>query len=362
MVREEILAGFAATDFLSISRIEALKGFFGSLESAWENADTNNLQQIGIPARSAETFCEKRKTAEPTKILEQCEKVGAKILFCEDSSYPELLKKIDGAPPILFFRGNELAQNENAFAVVGSRKISMTGKQITEKIVPDLVCAGMTIVSGLARGVDAVAHRATLVAGGRTIAVLGNGIDDIYPSEHRALAEEILSKGGTILSEFIPGTPPNPYHFPRRNRIVSGLCLGTLVVEGEEKSGSLITAQYALEHNREVFAIPGAPMSAFSRGPNRLIQIGSAKLVLDAEDILAELPLARIDAQNAIKRALPSNPTEKAVLDCLTDDPRLFDEIVRESEIPASQFAATLTILEMKGFVSSFMGNMWARK
>lgn len=360
-MREEILAGFAATDFLSISRIEALKGFFGNLESAWKNANVHNLKEIGIPVRSAETFCEKRKTVEPAKILEQCEKVGAKILFYEDSSYPELLSKIDGAPPILFFRGKELEKNENAFAVVGSRKISMSGKQITEKIVPDLVRAGMTIVSGLARGVDAVAHRATLMNSGRTIAVLGNGIDAIYPSEHRALAEEIIEKNGTILSEFVPGVPPNAYHFPRRNRIVSGLCLGTLVVEGEEKSGSLITAQYALEHNREVFAIPGAPMSAFSRGPNRLIQKGNAKLVLDAEDILAELPLEHIKAHNAVKKALPENPIEKAVLSCLTDEPRLFDEIVRESDLSAPQFAATLTILEMKGFVSSFMGNMWAR-
>jgi len=362
MTRDEILAGWAATDFLTPERADFLEKLFGDLETAFFKIDAEILKKNGVPTRSANVFCQKRDRTNPAEIWEKCQKVGAKILFFRDKNFPELLKKIDGAPAILFFRGQNLKKDEKCFAVVGTRKISNAGKIATEKIVPPLVRAGLTIVSGLARGVDAAAHRATVAAGGRTIAVLGNGIDDIYPPENRGLARNLLENGGTILSEFPPGAPPNAFHFPRRNRIVSGLSLGALIVEGAEKSGSLITAQLALDQNREVFAIPGAPNAPFSRGPNRLIQSGAAKLTLDADDILAELPLEKIDSQNAVKKAVPTDATEKKVFELLTDEPQLFDEIIRKSDLPAATFSATLTILEMKGFAVNFSGNFWARR
>lgn len=316
----------------------------------------------GVSQKSAESFCEKKKKIAPEKILESLEKINAKILFFEDENYPEKLKSIDSPPVILFCRGKILPEDDIALAVVGSRHISDQGKQMTEKLVPELCHAGLTIISGLARGVDAAAHRTALKTGGRTIGVLGNGIDDIYPSENRALAEKILASGGAIFSEFAPGVPPNAYHFPRRNRVVSGLSLGTLIVEGAEKSGSLITAQFALEQNREIFAIPGSPLAKMSAGPNRLIQKGEAKLILSAEDILTELPIEKIHLYQEAKKNIPNDPLEKSVFELLNTEAILFDEIVRKGDFPPAQLSATLTILEMKGFVIHLGGNRWARK
>lgn len=357
-----VLAGFAATDFLTPARIASLRSHFGSLERAWQCDIAGEFEQAGISKRSAETFLEKKKTIVPEQVLQLITKADARIVFCEDDDYPQRLRTIAAPPTILLVRGNLAANDGISLSVVGTRRISVSGRQMTEKLVPALVRAGLAIISGLARGVDAIAHSETIANGGKTIAVLGNGIDQVYPSENRNLAHKIVESGGAIISEFCPGVPPNAFHFPRRNRIVAGISLGTLVIEGAEKSGSLITAQFALEQGREVFAVPGSPAVAMAMGPNRLIQNGTAKLVMDAEDILNELPLELKRSQELLQRAVPTDPIEKNIFELLDEDPRPFDEIVRTSGLPAAQFSAMLTILEMKGFAVNYGGNRWARK
>ncbi len=357
-----VLAGFAATDFLTPARIAGLRNHFGSLERAWQCKDVKAFEQAGITKRSAQIFLDKTQQIDAAKVLEQITKANAKIVFYEDDDYPQRLRTIDAPPVILLVRGALAAADGISLSVVGTRRISVAGRQMTEKLVPALVRSGLAIVSGLARGVDAVAHSETIKSGGKTIAVLGNGIDQIYPSENRSLADKIVASGGAIISEFCPGVPPNAFHFPRRNRIVAGISLGTLVIEGAEKSGSLITAQFALEQGREVFAVPGSPAVPMAMGPNRLIQNGTAKLVMDAEDILNELPLELKRSQEQLQRTVPTDPIEKSIYELLDHEPRLFDEIVRTSELQPAQFSAMLTILEMKGFVVNYGGNRWARK
>lgn len=316
----------------------------------------------GIQRRSAESLMEKKNAVNPEQVLAQIEKAGAKIIFFEDEDYPQRLKTIDSPPAILLVRGTLAATDGISLSVVGTRRVSVAGRQMTEKLVPELVHSGLAIISGLARGVDAVAHKATLSSGGKTVAVLGNGIDQVYPTENRSLAQKIIESGGAIISEFVPGVPANAFNFPRRNRIVAGISLGTLVIEGAEKSGSLITAQFALEQGREVFAVPGSPASPMALGPNRIIQSGTAKLVIDAEDILNELPIELTRSQEQLQRAVPSDPIEKSIYELLNEEPQLFDEIVRDSGLQPAQFSAMLTILEMKGFAVNYGGNRWAKK
>lgn len=357
----ELLACFAETDMLSVPRISLLRNFFGSLENAWKCENPQEFLSAGFGEKATTLFFERKKAGDPKKFLASLAQCGASLLFWEDNAYPERLKNIASPPVFLFCRGTLLPEDQFSLAVVGTRRISAHGKQMTERMVSGLARAGMTIVSGLARGVDALAHRKTLQEKGRTIAVLGCGIDTIYPPEHRELAEEILASGA-ILSEFAPGVPPHHYHFPRRNRIVSGLSLGTLVIEGTEKSGSLITAQFALDQNREVFAVPGSPASATAFGPNRLIQKGEAKLVLTPEDILEEIALPERESHHAVQKLFPPDGVERTVYDFLSEEPTLFDDLLRKSAFSSAQFASTLTILEMKGFVIQFGGNRWAKK
>lgn len=356
----EILAGFAETDMLSVPRLSLFRNYFGSLKSAWDCDNAKEFLTAGLGEKATALFLERKKSANPQKFFASLEKCGASLIFWEDDAYPQRLKNITSPPIFLFCRGEIQTEDQFSLAVVGTRRISAHGKQMTERMVSGLVRAGMTIISGLARGVDALAHRKTLQENGRTIAVLGCGIDTIYPPEHHELAEDILASGA-ILSEFPPGTPPHAYHFPRRNRIVSGLSLGTLVVEGAEKSGSLITARFALDQNREVFAIPGSPSSSTALGPNRLIQKGEAKLVLTPEDILEEIAAPAIESQHAVQKFFPPDGAERTVYDLLPEEPTLFDDLLRKSEFSSAQFASTLTILEMKGFVTQFGGNRWAK-
>lgn len=358
-----MLAGFAATDFLTPSRCASLRNHFGSLTSAWRATDPQDFIKAGFSAKSSNSFCEKKRVIEPEKVLSAIEASGARIVFYEDDDYPLHLKTIDSPPAILLVRGTLAATDHFSLSVVGTRRISSTGKRMAESLIPDLVKSGLAIISGLALGVDAVAHQTTLTCGGKTIAVLGNGIDEVYPTANRTLAEKIIANNGAIISEFCPGVQPLAYNFPRRNRIVAGMSFGTLVIEGAEKSGSLITAQFALAQGREVFAVPGSPISPLSSGgPNRLIQRGEAKLVITAEDILQELPLAKQSTLQQTPFFAPHDPVEKDVFDLLDSEPRLFDEIVRDSSMSPAQFSATLTILEMKGFAVNFGGNRWAKK
>jgi DNA processing protein len=233
------------------------------------------------------------------------------------------------------------------------------GRQVTERLVRGLSLAGVTIVSGLARGVDALAHRAALDAGGRTLAVLGSGLDRLYPTEHAGLAREVVASGA-VLTEFPLGTAPDAVNFPRRNRIISGLALGTLVVEAGETSGALITADFALEQGRDVFAVPGSILSPASAGPNRLIKEG-ARPVSCAEDVLEELNLTAIGQHQAAREALPENETEAALLRLLSSEPLHIDELGRGSGLQAWQVSSALAMMELKGLVRQIGGMNYVR-
>ncbi|MFH1650722.1 MAG: DNA-processing protein DprA [Chloroflexota bacterium] len=285
----------------------------------------------------------------PEEEMAKLERSGVRALTYHDPSYPARLKEIYDYPPLLYLRGELLPEDEWCLAVVGTRRVSAYGRQVTEEIVADLVQNRITIISGLARGVDTVAHRAALAAGGRSIAVFACGLDHVYPGENRELAHA-LAENGALVSEYPLGTRPRAEYFPRRNRIMSGLSLGVLVVECGDSSGALITAQLALEQNREVFAIPGSIFSPSSRGTNHLIQEG-AKLVRDCTDILEELNLQAVDRQMEMKEILPASDTESSLLRHLGTEPAHIDEICRSSGLPTATVSSTLAMLELKGMV-----------
>ncbi|MCK4843683.1 MAG: DNA-processing protein DprA, partial [Dehalococcoidia bacterium] len=269
--------------------------------------------------------------------------------------YPAPLKEIYDYPPVLYVKGNPPFQDQPCLAVVGTRRPTIYGRQVTEEIVTDLARSGITIVSGLARGIDSVAHRAALDAGGRTVAVFASGLDIIYPGENAKLAQAITERGA-LLSEHPLGVKPRPESFPLRNRIMSGLSLGVLVVEAGERSGALITAHQAVEQDRDVFAIPGSILSPASQGTNHLIQEG-AKLVRSSEDILQELNLAIAVQQSEFKEFSPVDEAESAILKQLSSEPNHIDEICRRSGLTTPQVSSTLAMLELKG-IARQVGNM----
>jgi len=263
---------------------------FDSLEDAW-SANLNELRQAGLNRSTLEQIKYQRPKINPDREIERLIKEGVDLITINDKAYPELLKEIYIPPPLLYIRGNLKSSDRISLGVVGTRQLSAYGHRITPLITADLARAGLTIISGLAKGIDTLAHKAALKANGRTIAVLGSGLDkkNIYPQVNQHLSE-IISQEGALLSEFPIGTKPFAQNFPQRNRIVAGLSLGILVIEAPKKSGALITARNALEQNRDVFAVPGSIFSRNSLGPNNLIKLG-AKLVNQASDILDELNL-----------------------------------------------------------------------
>ena len=264
------------------------------------------------------------------------------MLTYHDKSYPARLKEIYDYPPVIYVRGSLLPQDEWCIAIVGTRRATVYGRQVTEEIVTDLV-------SGLAKGIDTIAHKAALEAGGRTIAICGSGLDIVYPAENANLARRIIQQGA-LISEYPLGTKPRAENFPRRNRILSGMSLGVLVAEGDETSGAMITAQLALEQDREVFAVPGSILSPASRGTNRLIQEG-AKLVRDYTDILEELNLTAVAQQLEMKEVLPATDTESLLIKQLSAEPTHIDEVCRTSGLPVATVSSTLAMMELKGLV-----------
>ncbi len=268
-------------------RLKAVLDYFGDPKLAWE-ADGRELARIGLPKNVVALVLETRRKLDPQKYQEDVEKAGIGWLTIFDENYPRLLKEIYDPPVVLYVRGQTLPEDEKAVAVVGTRKITGYGQLVTEKLTRGLSEAGVTVVSGLARGVDSEAHRVALEAGGRTLAVLGGGLKKIFPPENLALAHRIADGGGALISEFAPDEPSLPGNFPARNRIISGLSQAVLVTEAAEDSGSLITAKDALEQGREVFAVPGPITSEVSFGPSMLIKQG-ARLVTDAGEIFEDL-------------------------------------------------------------------------
>jgi len=267
----------------------------------------------------------------------------------QDKNYPAILKEIHDPPKEIYIKGKIIPQDKIGIAIVGTRKCTQYGKQVAYEMSSKLAKLGITIISGLARGIDTYVHRAALENNGRTIAVLGTGIDkeSFYPSLNWGLSKEI-AKNGAVISEYQPGTWGTKFTFPQRNRIVSGLSLGTVVIEAPEKSGALITASLAVEQNREVFAVPGPIYEKNSQGTNKLIKMG-AKLVNDVDDILEELNLSHLLKHKKTKSIKPENKNEKIILSFLSAQPTHIDEIIKKSKLSTSIVNSTLMILELKG-------------
>jgi len=283
-----------------------------------------------------------------------------KTVTIKDKSYPKLLKETKDAPEIIYVRGELENDEEKCFAVVGTRMCSPYGKQVALEIAGELAEIGLTIVSGLAPGIDTFAHTATLERNGRTIAVLGTGVDEksIYPRSNVELSRKIIKTGGCLISEYPPGTPGSKFTFPRRNRIISGLSLGVLIVEAKQKSGALITASWAQKQGRKIFAIPGQIHSLNSKGTHYLIKNG-AKLVESANDILKELNLS-LSVSDTDRTIRGENEEENLILESLKEESLYIDKIIERTKLSAAEVAGALAILEIKGKVRNLGGNIYA--
>jgi DNA processing protein len=352
-----ILALLEIKDLGSVS-IRKIIQTFGSAHKVFYSEPEEIVSLTGIKLDTAKKIKSFSNWQKIDDLTNQCEKKQIKILTINDESYPQLLKEIYDPPVVLFCKGILLPQDNFGLAVVGSRQLSDYGKRVTEKFAFELASCGITIVSGLARGIDSVAHISALSAQGRTIAVLGSGILKIYPPENKKLSEQIIQRGA-ILSEFYPETPPKRENFPKRNRIISGMTIGTLVTEATTNSGALITAKLALEQGREVFAVPGNITSKNSEGTNFLIKNG-AKLVQKIEDILEEikpfipsLKESYISLESTIKVDL--NDEENAIFSLL-DKPLNLEEIVLKTGFGISRILEILLKLEINGLISRFEG------
>jgi DNA processing protein len=345
--------GFNIVPAIGPARTRALLEHFGDLEAAWW-ASTDELQAAGLDRRSLQNLLELRDKLDLDAEVKKVQAAGIRVLTWEDPDYPSLLRHIHNPPALLYVLGELKPEDEWSVAVVGTRRASVYGQEATRRLAGDLAASGITIVSGLARGIDTQAHKAALEAGGRTIAVLGHGLDRVYPAENRKLAQDII-KHGALVTEYALSVPPEGGNFPARNRIISGLSLGTLVVEAGEGSGALITADFAVEQGREVFAVPGNIFHRGAAGTNRLIQQG-AKAVTCVEDILEELNLTMVAQHREVQAIVPENETEALLLKHLSEEPIHVDELKRESGLPITTVSSTLALMELKGMVRQVGG------
>ena len=334
-------------------RLRSLLDAFGDAESAWR-ASPDELRSIGLHPKLIANLVKARKDISLDQVWDKIQKFGISVLTWEDPGYPERLKEITPSPPVLYLRGKLEADDQWAVSIVGTRRITSYGRQMAAKIATRLSQAGITVVSGLARGVDGIAHKSTLEQGGRTLAVLGSGVDRIYPPDHRQLAAQIMDRGA-LISDYPPGTPPEASNFPPRNRIISGLSMATVVVEAGRRSGALITAEFAVEQGREVFAVPGNVLSPQSKGTNRLIQEG-ARILLDPQEILEVLDLTRVTEQSAARAVLPENATEAELFGVLSHEPLHVDEIRSQTHLSIEEVTSTLALMELKGMVRQVGG------
>ncbi len=330
--------------------------FHEDVAAAWK-ADRKELAQAGLDAKTIDSFLKQRMTSEPQQELEKLERLRIRVLTLKDKDYPDLLKELINAPPVLYIAGT-FKKEEDRFAlgIVGTRKVSSYGRQVTEQFARELAEGKVTVVSGLAHGIDTIAHTATLDAGGRTLAVLASGLDTIYPADNLGLARRIVESGqGALITEFPLGIKPDGRNFPARNRIISGLSQGILVTEAPKQSGALITANFALEQGRDVFGVPNSIYSPGSVGVNKLIQDG-AHLVTNVQDILMVLNLFLVPQHIEIQAALPDNSEERTLLALLSHDPLHIDELIRLSGLPTTIVSSTLMVMELKGMIRQFGG------
>jgi DNA processing protein len=340
--------GFNLVKGIGAARTRLLIDHFGTLEAAW-NAERQQLLETGLAEKVVDTLLQVRRQVDLDRIWADIEHKGIKVFTVQEDSYPRRLKEIDLPPPVLFVRGEISADDDWAVGIVGTRRMTAYGRQVAEELAEFLARHGVTVISGLARGVDAAAHQAAINAGGRTYAILGCGVDVIYPPEHRKLAE-LITSNGALISEYALGTPPDSNNFPPRNRIISGLSQAVVVVEAGETSGALITAAFAADQGREVFAVPGYIHAQQSKGTNRLIRDG-ARPLLQVEDVLEVLNLEQVQEYRQARLQFPLDESEKRVVDALGDQSMHVDEIQVKSGLSIDKVSSTLVMMELKGMV-----------
>ena len=340
------LVGFSHVPGIGRVRLSRLQRHFGDLKRAW-HASPGELESAGLDEGAAESLVATRARISLDSEMEKMERLNVKALCPSDPLFPPRLREAHDCPMLIYIKGTLLPGDELAVGVVGTRRPSLYGRQAAEELTRELSRRRITVVSGLATGIDAVAHRTALDAGGRTLAVTGCGLDIVYPASHASLSRKIEEQGA-LISEFPLGIGPRPEHFPQRNRIISGLSLGVLVVEAGEHSGALITARRAADQNREVFAVPGTMFSPLSAGTNWLIQQG-AKLVRHSGDIFDELNLPQKPRQLEMNEAVVPTDTEARVLMHLTREATHIDALCRASGLPTPTVTSTLAMLEIKG-------------
>lgn len=341
--------GFNYVKGIGAVRMRALlDAFDGDLKAAWE-APISRYQGLGLSGRVVENILRVRSQINLEQIWDRMQAGGIQALTWDDDVYPRMLKEIDQPPPVLYQRGEVIPEDETAVAIVGTRRVTAYGRVVTEELAAFLARNRITVVSGLARGVDALAHRSALQAGGRTLAVLGSGIDRIYPPENQQLAMDIADSGA-LLSDYPPGTAPESTNFPPRNRIISGLSLAVVVIEAGATSGALITASFAADQNRDVLAVPGNINSPNSKGTNMLIQNG-ARPYLKPEDLLEVLNLEQVNTRKMARKVLPADATETQIIKVIAEGTLSVDEISFLSGLPVEVVSATLAMMELKGLV-----------
>lgn len=345
--------------------IKKLWQHFGSIESVWK-ADEKDLAKIeGISKSAIKSFLKNKGQIDLDMEWEAIKRAKIKVLTLEDDEYPKPLKNIYDPPPALYIKGEDIKPDIKALAIVGTRRASRYGKEMAKKLAYELASLGIVVVSGMALGIDTHAHEGALEANGKTIAVFGCGVDIIYPSSNRDLAKKI-ELSGTVVSEFPLGTGIEKGHFPRRNRVIAGLALGTIVVEGHYDSGAMITAKYALEEGREVFAVPGSIEIDQSKGPHWLIKQG-AKLIETVEDILEELPLitAKRISDSKLKKHRQErdysnlSDDERKIVAVLSLEPKYIDNISVETGLSTPQVSSLLMMLEVNKIVRQLPGKMF---
>ncbi|HEX8966668.1 MAG TPA: DNA-processing protein DprA [Chloroflexota bacterium] len=345
-------------------RFQRLLEVCGGARGAWQATDLE-LAAAGLERRTLESLRHLRQRTSPEAMARHLRRLGIQTMTLLDDEYPDSLRQVADPPPVIFVRGRLLPGDHHAVALVGTRRATTYGRSVAERLARDLAGAGVTVVSGLAKGIDTAAHQAALQAGGRTIAVLGNGLDQVYPPENTALARQVVERdAGAVVSEFAPGVPPDAVNFPRRNRLISGLSLATVIVEAGERSGALITADFALEQGRDVLVVPGSIFSPLSVGPHQLLKQGATPVTC-AEDILETLgvqPLERTANGEALTGNLPGlEPQEASVCEALGNEARHVDELARALRMSAGTVAATLAMLELKGLARQVGSMLYTR-
>lgn len=351
MTDSKYITAISLFTYFGPARIKLLVSYFGTAKKVW-GASGESLLETGIRKNKIDEFISFRNKFDIGDYYKNVNNKGIDIVTYLDSTFPNSLKEQGNYPVVLYYKGNLNCLSRSSVAIVGSRKMTSYGREVAEMFAGELGGMGITIVSGLARGIDTAAHKGALLVGGTTAAVLGGGIDNIYPPENVGLANEIIKRNGVIVSEYPPGSPSLPVNFAVRNRIISGLSSCVVVVEGEEKSGTLLTASHAADQGKTVFAVPGNITSPLSGAPLFLLKNG-AKIATTPKDVLEEMNIEiKVDSEKMNKIA-PDNNGESKIIEILKYEPLYLDELVRISGEKTSVISARLTIMEMKGLVKN---------